>query len=319
MDFSQKYREIFDNEIIQKSKGIIFSYSPIDDTYKFQPYSHATGNNAVENLATLMRHNLLFYAFGEKEVVEYYTKGMFSSLEQAVQYAYQQRLPKRANTNDGLPSETLLDLLIQLYNPDAYKLAVRTIYRQNDGNEIKGYDLTYFTKYGAEITIWLGQAKLGQKDYCKTSIDKDLTKKYEQIYLANQLFFVCDKRVSITEDAADLLSIIEALNIQTMGINAGDRAKNLLNLFKERNIKIKIPCLLAYGADNVYGDAGQLFNRIEAEVSSIRDYYRSKSYVFTGFSPEIVFYIFPIESIERIRNKEKGFYAGLYQSTADSN
>ena len=27
--------------------------------------------------------------------------------------------------------------------------------------------------------------------------------------------------------------------------------------------------------------------------------------------PEIVFYVFPIKSIERLRNKETGFYAGL--------
>lgn len=318
MTVSQKYRDIFYSEIMQKSNGIIFSYSPIDDTYKYQPFSHAVGTNAVEDLAALMRHNLLFYAFGEKEVVDYYSKGLFSSLEQAVQYAYQQRLPKRAHTSDGLPSEALLDLLVQLYNPDAYKLAVRTVFRQNDNNEIKGYDLTYFTKCGEEITIWLGQAKLGQKEYCKSSIDADLTTKYARVYLANQLFFVCDKRVSITEDAADLLSLIEALNIRMLNMKAEERAEKLLNLLNEKHVKIKIPCLLAYGAGNVYQDAGQLFSRIEAEVSSIRKYYRKKTYKYTGFSPEIVFYIFPIESIDRIRNKEKGFYAGLYQPTADS-
>lgn len=129
MTVSQDYKEIFEKEIIQKSKSIIFSYSPLEDTYKYQPYSHPVGDNAVEDLAALMRQNLLFYAFGEDEVVKYYNNGTFSSLEQAAKFAYNQRLPKRADTNDGLPSEVLLDLLVQLYDPNAYKLAVRTLFR----------------------------------------------------------------------------------------------------------------------------------------------------------------------------------------------
>ena len=319
MTVSQEYKEIFEKEIIQKSKSIIFSYSPLEDAYKYQPYSHAVGDDAVEDLAALMRKNLLFYAFGEDEIVNFYNKESFSSLEQAAKYAYMQRLPRRADTNDGLLSEVLLDLLVQLYDPNAYKLAVRTLFRQNDNNEIKGYDLTYFSNNSDGITIWLGQAKLGDKGYCKSSIDKDLAEKYTQIYLSKQLFFVCDKRVHITEDAVKILEMIEDLNILMIDDNTEERAKKLLSLFKEKNVKIKIPCLLAYGANEVYQDAGQLFTRIEAEVSSIRDYYRKKSYDFTGFKPEIVFYIFPIKSIERIRDKEKGFYAGLYRPAFDGN
>ncbi len=222
---SKEYKEIFNQEIIQKSKGVIFSYSPINDTYKYQPYSHAVGSNSVEDLAALMRQNLLFYTFGEDEVVNFYNKGTFSSLEQAAKYAYMQRLPKRADTNDGLPSEVLLDLLVQLYDPSAYKLAVRTLFRQNDNNEIKGYDLTYFSKNSDEITIWLGQAKLGDKGYCKSSIDKDLAEKYTQIYLSKQLFFVCDKRIHITEDAANILELIQELNIQMTDDHAGPQLR----------------------------------------------------------------------------------------------
>lgn len=316
MTENTEYKAIFEREIIQKSKGIIFSYSPIDDKYKFQPYSHSTESTAVEDLGELMRHNLLFYSFGEDEVVAYYKKDCFSTLEQAAQFAYKQRLPKRAETNDGLPSEVLLDLLIQLYNPNAYKLAVRTIFRQNDNNEIKGYDLTYFTKDGSGITLWLGQAKLGEKSYCKKSIDDDLTKKYENVYLAKQLFFVCDKRVNITKDADELLTLIEKLNIQMMNDIDENRAKGLIELFKKEKLKIKIPCLLAYDSSTVYGNESQLYEQLEAEVLSIRDYYHGKNYVFSGFAPEIVFYIFPIESVNRLRNKEKGFYAGLCQPTS---
>ena len=146
MSIYQDYKTIFETEIVQQSKGIIFSFSPLNDIHSYQPYTHSISPDAVEKLGELMRHNLLFYSFGEDEVVSYYKKNAFSSLEKAAKYAYRARLPHRDPKQDGLPSEVLLDLLIQIYNPNAYKLAVRTIFRQADNNEIKGYDLTYFTK-----------------------------------------------------------------------------------------------------------------------------------------------------------------------------
>ena len=312
MAISEEYNSIFEKEIIQKSKGIIFSFSPILDEYKYNSYSHGISDTSVEDLGELMRHSLFFYTFGEEEVVSYYKKDRFSSMQQAAKYSYQQRLPNRANTTDGLPSEVLLDLLIQLYNPNAYKLAVRTLFRQDDNNEIKGYDLTYFTKDETGITLWLGQAKLGEKNYCKSGIHNDLLEKFKKEYLAKQLFFICDKRIEITDDAKSILEIIEKINIIMMNADESSRADYLIDYFKKHHINIKIPCLLAYGNGTVYADAGKIYNEIQKEVDSIKQYYAKHTYLFEGFSPEIVFYIFPIESIDRLRDKEHGFYAGLY-------
>lgn len=311
MSIYQEYRDIFDKEIARKCKGIIFSFSPIEDKYKYYPFGHAVSTTAVEDLATLMRHNLLFYAFGEEEIIRFYKRDQFDSLEKAAKYAYKQRLPKRIHINDGLPSEVLLDLLVQLYNSNAYKLTVRTLFRQNDNNEIKGYDLTYFTKDGAGITLWLGQAKLGGKEYCKSSIHDDLLGKYTPEYLSKQLLFVCDKRVEITDDAKDLLSKIDQLNILMMDEDDTVRAEKLFHYFQENHIKIKVPCLLAYGEETVYQDAKQVYNMIQSEVDAIRKYYSKHIYSFKQIVPEIVFCVFPIESIERLRNEEHGFYAGL--------
>lgn len=258
-----------------------------------------------------MRLNLFFYTYGEEEVVDYYDKDRFSSMEQAAKYAYRNRLPKRSEIQDGPPSEALLDLLVQLYNPSAYKLAVRTIFRQNDNNEIKGYDLTYFTKDDNGISLWLGQAKLGGKEYCKSGINNDLVEKFKSEYLSRQLFFVSDKRVSLTSDARAILEEIEEINILSMEDDDAERARKLLCHFQDNDIAIKIPCLLAYGQENVYDEAAQLYGKVTAEAETIRDYFVKHTYQFEGFSPEIVFYIFPIESIERLRDKETGFYAGL--------
>ena len=89
------------------------------------------------------------------------------------------------------------------------------------------------------------------------------------------------------------------------------RAKKLIDTLNSERIKIKIPCLLAYGKSDVYGNASELYAKVVSEAENVRDYYKRHSYVFDGFSPEIIFYVFPIESIDRLRDKEKGFYAGL--------
>lgn len=311
MSIYQEYNDIFDREIIQQSKGIIFSFSPLNDHYIYQPYSHVISNDAVERLGELMRHNLLFYSFGEDEVVTYYEKDAFSSLEQAAKYAYKSRLPHRDPKQDGLPSEVLLDLLVQIYNPNAYKLAVRTIFRQADNNEIKGYDLTYFTRDNSGVSLWLGQAKLGAKSYCKIGIDKDLMEKYVTSYLSKQLYFVCNKRIHISSDAQNILEVIEALNIRSIDDDETVRAQQLIDWLNKLGILIKIPCLLAYEKNGIYQDASKLYERVMSEAEDMKKYFNSHSYSFTGFLPEIIFYVFPIESIERLRDKEKGFYAGL--------
>ena len=249
--------------------------------------------------------------FGENEVVKYYEDGMFETLQESAKFAFKQRLPDRSEINDGLPSEALLDLLIQMYTPNAYKLAVRTLFRQNDNNEIKGYDSTYFTRDEKGFSLWLGQAKLGGETYCKDSIHKDLLDKFKEVYLSKQLFFVCDKPVELTDDAKQILRIINKLNIASMEEDEKTRAKKLIECFNSEKIKIKIPCLLAYGKSDVYENASELYAKVISEAEAIRDYYKKHTYIFEGFDPEIVFYVFPIESIKRLRDKEKGFYAGL--------
>lgn len=312
MTVSDQYRDIFNKEIVQQGKGVVFSFDPLKSGYTYQPFSHAFSENSVEDLGNLMRKNLFFYAFGEEEIVKYYQNGTFPSMEQAAKYAYKQRLPDRKPKQDGLPSEVLLDLLIQMYSPNAHKLAVRTIFRQNDNNEIKGYDLTYFVKDASGISLWLGQAKLGTKSYCKTGINDDLNDKFTPAYLTKQLFFVCDKPVQLLDEAKEILNVIEQINILEMDSDDESRADKLLKYFSENDIRIKIPCLLAYDNQDVYCEAASLYTKIIDEVESIKKYYCSRSYAFSGFSPEIVFYIFPIQSIARLRNKETGFYAGLY-------
>ena len=89
------------------------------------------------------------------------------------------------------------------------------------------------------------------------------------------------------------------------------RAEKLIACMRDHKIRVKIPCLLAYGKAEPYQNASKLYEQIETEVQEIKKYFNKHLYSFEGFVPEIVFYVFPIESIERLRNKETGFYAGL--------
>ena len=91
MSQNDKYREIYNKEIIGRGRSIVFSYEPFSDKFIFVPFSHNVGETAVEDLGKLMRYNLLFYAFGENEVVRYYEDDTFSTLQESAKYAFRQR------------------------------------------------------------------------------------------------------------------------------------------------------------------------------------------------------------------------------------
>ena len=62
MSIIERYHKIFDKEILQKSRGVIFSFSPLQDQFIYQPYSHNISADSVEKLGELMRHNLFSIA-----------------------------------------------------------------------------------------------------------------------------------------------------------------------------------------------------------------------------------------------------------------
>ena len=311
MNISEEYRKIYEKEIMPLSKGVILTYSPLTNKHLFQPFSHNTDINCVEQLSVLMRQNMFFYCYGEEEIVTHYEKGTFPDLETAAKVAYKNRLPKRHASSDGLPGEVLLDLLLQLYEKDAYKLAVRPILRQDDNNEIKGYDLTYFSLRDEKITLWLGQAKLGQKAYCKGGIHSDLLKKFKKEYLSGQMFFVCDKQVGITKESQRVTDAINQINVATIEEDETVRATALLGCFAKNNIAINIPCLLAYEESDVYCDEKCIYQKIESQLKEMQQYFTKNTYLFEGFDPQIILYIFPLKDLAKLRDNEGGFYSGL--------
>lgn len=317
MSTAEEYKKIYNAQICKKLEQEIAIFDNEKGISIYQPLSHnclkkcisGCNHDCYKSLGHLMRKNIIFYCYGEEEVVTNFNMGLFSDLEKAIKSAYRLRLPKRQPNMDGLPSEVLLDAIIQWLFPDAYKMAVRTIFRQDDNNEIKGYDLTYFININGKINLWLGQAKLGSKEYCKEGILKDLETKYNDLYMAKQIYFMADKPAGLTEEGKQIAALLNKLNMMNACEDERTRAEQLIQFLNDQNIGIFIPCLLAYDKKAVYMSKSNLNSKIQEEIEwakNIFDIY----YPFKGIKPELFFIIFPLEDLNGLRGDE-GFYAGL--------
>lgn len=159
--------------------------------------------------------------------------------------------------------------------------------------------------------MWLGQAKLGGKSYCKTGINEDLLEKFKKEYLSGQMFFICDKQIGVTKESQAITDIINQINIATLEENEARRAASLLDCFRRNNITINIPCLAAYEESDVYCDAGCIYQKIENQLDEMQKYFLKNTYSFEGFDPRIILYIFPLKNLARLRDNKGGFYCGL--------
>ena len=190
----------------------------------------------------------------------------------------------------------LLDIIIQLASQNTKKLIARAKHTEiKNKKEITGYDALYFTKDAEGISLWLGQAKAGQKAYCKRSIIKDLQEKYKREYFADTAFYIADKNEA--PDLGELLNDINKICLMAQKI------EKLFEVLKAKQVKIKIPCLITY-SQNIYFDKAKLKEYVEHEVKEILDEFDSKIFpIEIETSYEIVFYIIPVEDVDYIRNK----------------
>lgn len=307
MGLFEEYRALYEKYIVDKTKVVILRYDPIKYRYEYKPYSHTVSDDAIDKLAELIINNMVFYAFSEDEIVEQSKKfGLLDDLLAAARYAYEQRLPKRENADtDGTVGEVLLDILIQVFEPVSQKLIARAKYKQQgDNSEIKGYDALYFTKSDEEISLWLGQVKTGTCSYCKSGIVDDLNNKYVLNYFCDAVFYIADK----AEKANKLRELLDEANkicFESKRLNYDDQTKkgSLIQLLKNRNIKLKIPCLLAY-TENIYADSRNLNCKIDECVKSMVDLFDKTDFdIIKDLEYEIFFLIFPVSDVKELREK----------------
>lgn len=302
-----EYRELYREHIVNKAKVIIMKYDPIKHTYVYKPYSHRVSNNSIYDLAELIIYNMVFYAFSEEEIVEHNKKlGLLDDLFNAARYAYEQRLPKRMNPDsDGTVGEVILDILIQVFEPVSQKLIARAKFKQQgDNTEIKGYDTLYFTKNNEEISLWLGQAKTGSFNYCKSDIIKDLNNKYTLKYFCDSMFFVADKAEKSNE-LRDILDSVNKICFDSVRLNYSDQTKMecLIELIKQKKIKLKIPCLMVY-TEKKYNDKVNFEINLKSSVDEIIKTFDENHFnIIKDLEHEIIFLIFPVSDIKELRKK----------------
>lgn len=300
-----EYNKIYNELIVNKSKSIIIDYNIQSKTYEYKPFSHKVSTTALDDLCELIIDNVVFYAYSENEIVVQSNFGQLNDLRVAAKCAFAKRLPKRINPkSDGTVGEVLLDLIIQVFEPTSQKLVARAKYTEFGKRkyEITGYDALYFTLRDEQLTLWLGQAKAGLEQYCKGDIKKDLNSKFGHDYFVDTAFYIADK-----SDSKELSHLLNAINkicfeAQKNKWSKDIKIENIYNLLKSKNVKIKIPCLLAYTND-IYS-ADELKSGIIAAVKNIQKYYDNQHFDISLDLPyEIRFYIFPIKDVSYIKNK----------------
>ena len=308
----KKYRDIYKVHVIDFNcqTDALVAFPGIKENYEYRGFHHSTREDWVNKISTLMRKGLVFYCYGDDEIIEKDEKHKFEDLERLSTIAYQSRTPKRPENKDGLLGEVLLDLIIQIYYEDCTKLTTRMLFRQDDNFEVKGYDAAYFIKKDGCVSIWLGQSKFGGKNYCRGEIHKDLIKSFDTLYLSDYLYFISDKRVFPSAEARELLEIIDDLNFNATETTGETRRDSLLQTMKDRNISLTVPCLLAYGSKSVYKNDSNLAKAIGEEVKEFHNFYKDTRYGIEGIECHIMFFIFPIKDLGLIRGKG-GFYDGL--------
>jgi len=303
---SPEYQKLYDALISDKAKAVIVEYSCHNKTFAYKPFSHQSNSSALDDLFDLIIDNTVFYAFSESEILDLHTNfGILDDLRSAAKYSFADRLPKRKNADsDGTLGEVLLDLLIQAYEPTSQKLIARAKHTEvGKKSEITGYDALYFTQYNNQITLWLGQAKAGSQHYCKGDIKKDLNSKFTSSYFSDTAFYIATRTTS-----QDLLNLVNEINklcfiAQQQSYSKDKKTTELFKILQYNNVRIKIPCLLAYTND-IYSDSKSLQINTERCVQQICSYFDDDIFSIELLLPyELVFYVFPIKDVPYIRQK----------------
>lgn len=282
---------------------LIFTYShnhASKDKYKFYPHYHGFDETVPFELGNILRKHIIFSSYSEREIVKKYELGQMENLEKLVQWTKKNRLPNRRGAQNGLYSEVLLDLILNLAYPEIYKGCIRTIHRQrSDNNEIKGFDSVHVLIDENNFSyMLLGQAKLGQKRYCIDSIKDDL-EKIGFLYTYDELCFIADKVDSLEEPVKKLLDGLNNLFFEMEDKDVDTRKRNLKEYLLKNKIILSVPCLIAYDSDAPY--ISKEITKIENEITSVINTLGSKEYSHEGLKFDISFIIFPVSNIKKLR------------------
>lgn len=297
--------EIFKQIIGEKISPMIIRYDPYKDLFGTYPYSHVLDTDFEERFANAIFDSIIFYAY-EKE----YRTGHLVDLRKASRVAYENRIPKTEKETDGLLGELTLDSFIKLFFPDIETLYSRAKYLERrphkeetvdrKGHEIKGYDGMVFSIENSQKYFWVGQVKTGDWNYCLTEIKNDINKSTIKYYFTDAVAILCDIMRAVNSSSIELSKIIDDINdiIYDCNSNRTEQTAKILQYFKQKQIVIRIPCLLMPDESN-YADSNKLIDNIKTKVKNA-----FKEFVLDNndnLDIEVLLLIFPLRNLKRVR------------------
>ena len=233
-----------------------------------------------------------------------------ADLRKAARVAYENRVPKTEKETDGLLGELTLDSFIKLFFPNIEMLYSRAKYMERiphkeelverKGHEIKGYDSIVFSIENGQKYIWVGQVKTGDWNYCLSAIKDDINKSIIKNYFGDSIAILCDIMRAVSNASSELSKIINDINDRIYD-NINDRLSkidNILDYFKQEQIKIRIPCLLMPDESN-YSDETELLNIVKSKIHNTFKNFEIKNR--DNLDVEILLLIFPLRDLKKIR------------------
>lgn len=303
--------EIFKKLVGERLDGLIVTYNPYTDRFPTYEYTHVNKETFEPEFVDVLFDGIVFYAYEKNEIESEFNKGRLNNLRQAARAAYENRIPKTEKETDGLLGELTLDGFIKLFFPQIEMLFSRVKYierypRIDDnptrkGHEVKGYDGMFFSSEKGQLYFWTGQVKTGTWEYCLDGIKADLNKSLIANYFADSIVIMCDIMRSVGNVSKTLLDIIDYLNGVLIECSNDRKAKvrKIIEYFKARKIKIRIPCLLIPD-EHDYENEEQLLTNVKSRIhDSFQDFKLENN---TGIDTEVFILAFPVRNLKLLRS-----------------
>lgn len=316
--------EIFQECIGKRLPPLVMKYEPYKGKYETFPYIHTNTDDFETAFSTLLFDAIIFYAYEKNEIEYAYERGKFSNLHKAARSAYESRVPKTENLNDGLMGELALDSFIKCFFENIELLYSRVKYYERypqkdsetkrKGHEIKGYDGLLFSSEKGKKHMWIGQVKTGAWDYCFKGIKEDIDKSILKHYFASAMAILSDIMMATSDLSNDLKSIIDDLNdiLFDYPTETETRHSKIVEYFKKNEIVIRVPCMII-AEEEEYTNTEKLLASIKSRCEKAFEGYCENN--DCDLNIEIMLMVFPVRDLkklrqafldERIRKKSEG-------------
>lgn len=302
--------EIFKECISNRLQPLVIKYEPYKGKYNTFPYLHANREDFEGAFSSLLFDAIIFYAYEKNEIEFAYERGHLNNLHRAARSAYERRVPKTERLNDGLMGELALDSFIKcffdgielLYSRVKYyeKYPQKELEAPRKGHEIKGYDGLLFSVEESRKYMWVGQVKTGSWDYCFREIKEDINKSILKHYFSSAMAIMADIMMATSDLSTELKSIIDGLNdiLFDYPVETEERHSRIVEYFKERNIILRIPCLLI-AEEGDYSDSEKLLRTVKTRcIKAFDDFSENND---CGLNVEIMLMVFPVRDLHKLR------------------